>query len=228
MKGSGGRAKPRIGDIAWAAIFCGISAMLLVPESREAFAILTAAHPYLLGFLKFSVMASMGELLAIRILEGEWRRQAGFLAKALAWGLAGMAIVLMFALFSDGVEGLVVRKLLFVGAGFPARALSAFFVSALMNSTFGIVLMGAHRVCDTLIDLRMRKRLATLNDALAEVDWPDFIHFVVGRTIPFFWIPAHTLTFMLPSEYRVISAAYLSIALGLALTYARKRKAVAG
>ena len=224
MSGSDNRMKTRIGDFSWAAIFCGITAILVVSKSRDAFVMLTNAHPYLLGFFKFAVMASMGELLAMRILEGKWHRPPGFLVKALVWGIVGMAIVLMFALFSDGVRGLVERKLLFVGTGFPAKVLAAFFVSALMNLTFGIVFMGAHRVCDTFIDLRLRKKIVMLNDAIAEVDWPDFIRFVVGKTIPLFWIPAHTLTFMLPSEYRVITAAYLSVALGLALTYARRRK----
>lgn len=49
--------------------------------------------------------------------------------------------------------------------------------------------------------------------------------FVVGKTLPLWWIPVHTLTFLLPSEYRVLVAAYLSIVLGIILTYARRRKA---
>ncbi|GAB1473896.1 hypothetical protein MASR2M69_13370 [Bacteroidota bacterium] len=39
--------------------------------------------------------------------------------------------------------------------------------------------------------------------------------FVVGKTIPLFWIPAHTITFLLPDTYKVIFAASLSIVLGL-------------
>jgi hypothetical protein len=42
------------------------------------------------------------------------------------------------------------------------------------------------------------------------------------KTIPIFWIPAHTITFLLPSEYRVLSAAFLSIALGTILAFAKK------
>ena len=51
--------------------------------------------------------------------------------------------------------------------------------------------------------------------------------FVVGKTIPFFWIPAHTVTFLLPPEYRVFVAALLSIALGLILALASSRHAKA-
>jgi hypothetical protein len=48
------------------------------------------------------------------------------------------------------------------------------------------------------------------------------VSFVLLRTIPFFWIPAHTLTFMLPPEYRVLAAAMLSVALGAILAFAKR------
>ncbi|MCX7905011.1 MAG: Mpv17/PMP22 family protein, partial [Caloramator sp.] len=51
-----------------------------------------------------------------------------------------------------------------------------------------------------------------------------FISFVVLKTIPFFWIPAHTITFLLPSEYRVLMASFLSIALGAILSLAKRKK----
>jgi len=44
------------------------------------------------------------------------------------------------------------------------------------------------------------------------------------KTIPMFWIPAHTITFLLPSEFRVLAAAFLSIALGAILAFAKKKK----
>jgi hypothetical protein len=59
------------------------------------------------------------------------------------------------------------------------------------------------------------------------IDWPGFYTFVVGKTVPFFWIPAHTITFLLPSAYRVLWAAYLSIALGAILAYARRKTSAA-
>ena len=63
--------------------------------------------------------------------------------------------------------------------------------------------------------------------AVERVDWNRFMAFVVGKTIPFFWIPAHTVTFLLPPEYRVFVAALLSIALGLILALASSRHAKA-
>ena len=41
--------------------------------------------------------------------------------------------------------------------------------------------------------------------------------FVYKKTIPLFWIPAHTITFLLPAEYRILVAALLGIVLGVIL-----------
>ena len=38
------------------------------------------------------------------------------------------------------------------------------------------------------------------------------------KTIVFFWIPAHTVTFSLPPDFRVLMSAVLSLALGFILT----------
>jgi len=61
----------------------------------------------------------------------------------------------------------------------------------------------------------------SLSRLIATIDWDNLIGFVVVKTIPFFWIPAHTIVFMLPGEYRVLVAAYLSIALGIILSYSK-------
>jgi hypothetical protein len=44
--------------------------------------------------------------------------------------------------------------------------------------------------------------------------------FVFKKTIPLFWYPAHTLTFLLPAEYRILFAALLGIVLGVLLSVA--------
>jgi len=45
-------------------------------------------------------------------------------------------------------------------------------------------------------------------------------NFVFKKTIPFFWYPAHTITFLLPVDYQVLFAAILGIALGTILAMA--------
>ncbi len=211
------------GDFLWLAALLGVTAFLVVPATLQSFVSATAAQPYLMGFAKFALLATMGELLAVRIVTGGWQKLPGLLLKILVWGIIGMLIVLMFQVYTSGVAGAVEKRLLWVGSGWLARLLTAFLTSAVMNLTFGPVFMAAHRISDTWIEARAAGRGLSLAAAVDRIDWPGFFRFVVGKTIPFFWIPAHTITFLLPPEYRVMMAAYLSIALGVILAYARRR-----
>jgi len=213
-------------DIGWVLLFCGITVMLLFPGSRTEFTRLTTAHPYLMGFGKFAVMATMGELAALRIVTGEWRRLPGLPYKALIWGVIGMLIVLMFQVFSEGIHGVVENGYLSVGSGAFSRVVTAFLISLTMNLTFAPMFMAAHRISDTYIDLRTLGQRPGWSQVIEKIDWLGFIRFVIGKTIPLFWIPAHTITFLLPGEYRVLYAAYLSIALGAMLAYARRKVAL--
>jgi hypothetical protein len=61
------------------------------------------------------------------------------------------------------------------------------------------------------------KKKAGLRDAVKKRDWENFFAFVVGKTLPLIWIPAHTVTFLLPAEYRVLMDALLSMLLGALL-----------
>ena len=58
----------------------------------------------------------------------------------------------------------------------------------------------------------------------AAIDWSAFVGFTLLKTVPLFWIPAHTVTFMLPSEYQVMMAAALSVALGVFLSLGNRKK----
>lgn len=181
-------------------------------------------YPYLIGFAKFFVLATAGELLARRIASGSWVKPAGLLARAVIWGFLGMTIVLVFDVFAGGVASSLKRGML---PGGDSRLAFAFFVSTIMNLTFAPAMMLFHRVTDTFIDLRHARpgiRLG-LDDVLAAIDWRGFVSFVLVKTIPLFWIPAHTVTFLLPPEYRVLAAALLSVALGAILAFAKRPSA---
>jgi hypothetical protein len=49
-------------------------------------------------------------------------------------------------------------------------------------------------------------------------------NFVFKKTIPLFWFPAHTITFLLPSQFQVLFAALLGVALGVILAIANNKK----
>ena len=192
------------------------------------FAELTLAHPYLMGFVKFAILATIGELCAIRILSGQWKSPVGLIYRTIIWGLLGMGIVLMFEIFSGGVASAIAKGLLPTGSGFAQQFMKAFFISAIMNLCFAPVFMAFHRFTDTCIDVACGEGVGfggiNPSAVLARIDWQGFIGFVVLKTVPFFWIPAHTVTFLLPPEYRVLVAASLSIALGAILAYAKRKK----
>jgi hypothetical protein len=56
------------------------------------------------------------------------------------------------------------------------------------------------------------------------LNWDRQWNFIFKKTIPLFWYPAHTITFMLPGEYRVLFAALLGVALGVILAIGAKKK----
>ena len=212
------------GDIIWGLLLIAISAFLIIPATNTVFVDITGRYPYLMGFIKFSIMATMGELLALRIRAGKWAKTKGMFFKAVIWGIIGMLIVLMFGVYSNGVAGVIKAGLLFSASGIFSDILTALLISSIMNLTFAPVFMAAHRISDTYIDLMVEKQKTSISAVINKTDWPGFIKFVIGKTIPFFWIPAHTIDFLLPPVYRIIVAAYLSIALGVILSYAKKNQ----
>jgi hypothetical protein len=210
----------RKGDFLWVLALAAVAALLLVPATHQVFMVLTAAHPYLIGFAKFFVLATMGELMALRIVTGAWAAPKGLVQRAVIWGLLGVVIVLIFDIFAGGVMGSLKKGLL---PGADSKLAFAFFVSTIMNLTFAPTMMLTHRLTDTWLDLKYEGKGASVPEIVARIDWKGFVSFVLFKTIPFFWIPAHTITFLLPPEYRVLAAALLSIALGAILAFAKKK-----
>jgi len=174
-----------------------------------------------MGFVKFAILATMGELLAIRIASGGWSAPKGLQWRSLIWGLIGMLITLIFQIFAGGITAAMAGGYL---PGGDNMFLFAFFVGSIMNLTFAPTFMAAHRFTDTWLDLHYEgKKNIKVLDVTNRINWNSFVSFVVMKTIPFFWIPAHTITFMLAPEYRVVAAAFLSIALGGILSFAKKK-----
>lgn len=215
--------------IVWFGTLFAAAFILIYPTTHNLFVASTKTHPYLMGFVKVSILATMGELMALRIVAGEWKKPVGLPYRAFVWGLLGMAFVIVFDIFAGGVTGAMNKALLPSSTGKAAnQLLFAFFTSAFMNLVFAPTFMLFHRVTDTFIDLGEGK-LSTilkikLGEVIGKIDFHGFISFVVIKTIPIFWIPAHTVTFMLAPEYRVLMASFLSIAMGGILAFAKRRK----
>lgn len=213
----------KLKDLIWLGLLAFIAFLLIYAPTHAIFVEMTSLHPYMMSFVKFFILATMGELLAIRIVTGTWLLPKGQILRSVIWGFLGMVIALIFQIFAAGVTGAIASGYL---PGKNSALAFAFFTSALMNLTFGPSFMAFHRLTDTLIDLKYEGggSPVTLKSAIERIDWYGFITFVVMKTVPFFWIPAHTIVFLLPPEYRVMAAAFLSIALGGILAMAKRKK----
>ena len=174
-----------------------------------------------MGFLKTMILASMGEILVKRIRTGFYFSDKGFVLKAIVWGFLGMTFVFVFPLFDNGVKSIFNNQTVFEQT-FLNRLMYAFLISTTMNLIFAPTFMMLHRITDTYINLAegsIKKIIKIdLYNVIDHIDFKFFYGFVILKTIPFFWIPAHTITFMLPDAYRVLMASYLSIVLGMLLT----------
>ena len=195
-----------------------------------------AEHGMVMSFLKFSILATMGELLGLRISKGVYYFDGfGVLPRAIVWGILGMGINMAFIVFSTGVPafmgymGMDNPTDVMAGALTPEKVLLAFSISVVMNSIFAPVFMTLHKITDTHI----MNNGGTLNglftpikmgEIMQNLNWKVQWGFVFKKTIPLFWFPAHTITFLLPGEMRVLFAALLGVLLGVILSIAARKK----
>ena len=203
----------------------------------RAYQDLNAAHPYLLSYIKFALLATFGECLGLRIRTGVYNKPGfGLLPRAFVWGFIGILIKVAFVIFGEGSP--VVLKTL--GISFPngnpadilrqpgftwLKLVSALGVSTFLNLIFAPVFMTLHRITDTHImktggTLRGFLTPIPVAEYIADGDWVTFWNFVIKKTIPLFWIPAQAVNFMLPEGYRVLVAALYGIILGVLLSLA--------
>ncbi len=211
------------------AVFLMFAVVLIIPATRKIFEDWSNKQPYLMGFAKFALLATAGELIAIRMSQGSFKKPPYLIARLVIWGLIGIWITYMMKMFFLGSGALIAAGLLPGGSldptGFGYKLIRAFATSATMNLTFGPTFMAVHKCSDTYLALRAaNKKSPSLGEVIDAVDWKKFVSFTLFKTVPIFWIPAHTLTFLLPPAYQVMLAALLSVALGIILNFHRSPK----
>ena len=185
------------GDFVWIAALLVWVLILVVPSSRALFISVTDAHPYAGGFIKFAILASMGDMLGIRVIKGEWIAPKGLMYKALVWGIIGLMVTLVFTVFMGGAAAAQASGKLPFNGSILAQA---FFGSSIMNVTFGPMMMVFHRFTDMYIDSKCDNKevKVTMRELIEKNDWNSLVEFSWLKTCPFFWIPAHTIVFLLP------------------------------
>jgi hypothetical protein len=204
----------------WSIIPALILALLFNQEGRAQFIEINHLHPLLMGFGKFFILATLGEILGRRLAQKKWQiKGISILERAFVWGCFGFVFSFVFPLFSAGVDELIRIRLLYTFQDTILKTVSiAFWKSFFINLIFALPFMTLHKITDTLIDKKLLFSKWPFLAIWKKLDW-DSHWKKVAPTILWFWIPAHTITFSLPPEYRVLLAAYLGIVLGIILSY---------
>lgn len=225
-------------DLYFAIVMLAIFVPFFVsPELYAWYKTFNADHAMIMAFLKFGILATLGEMLGCRISTGNYTTPTfGALPRMVVWGLLGMAISMAMTVFSAGIPAFITEmggeELVeaFKADGFSwGKLIVAFSISVMMNTFFAPVFMTFHKITDTHIaenggSIKALFRPIAMRRHMMELNWDRQWSFIFKKTIPLFWYPAHTITFMLPGELRVLFAALLGVALGVILAIGARKK----
>ena len=204
----------------------------IFPDLFSSYKSFNHQHGIIMSFVKFGILATLGELIGQRIRTGNYFTKGfGVMPRILVWGFIGITIHMAFIIFSAGTPvliehfGLQNATAAFNGPLNLTKVGVAFLTSTAMNVVYAPVMMTFHKITDTHIlanggILAGFFRPIQFEKILLNLNWDVQWNFVFKKTIPFFWIPAHTITFLLPPDFRVLFAALLGIVLGLILAIA--------
>lgn len=165
--------------------------------------------PILSAMIQFAILGTLGEIISKWIVQKSFRYPFSLfltLWKMIVWALLGVAIKYAFKGYVGFVEYLAGHGML------PAAVLTdkfwhAFAISGLMNVQFGLFLVLVHRLLDNLGEGKLNWK--GLDKSMLSLLW--------------FWIPAHTVTFMQADDLRIGLAAIWSVVLGLILGLFNRR-----
>jgi hypothetical protein len=220
--------------------FLGILILLFLPffiskDVYDFYKEFNHNHGMVTAFLKFAILATLGELIGLRIKTGAYYETGfGVLPRAIVWGFIGLTIKLAFVIFASGTPvflsymGMSDATVAMTGSFSTTKLFVAFCISVAMNIIYAPVMMTFHKISDIHIvsnggTLKGFFTPVHFDKILTGMNWDVMWNFVFKKTIPFFWIPAHTITFLLPPDVQVLFAALLGIALGMILAVAGKK-----
>jgi len=176
----------------------------------EWYIAIVKAHPILSAIVQFAILGTFGEVVSKWVVNKKvyWPftvKQT--LWKMVVWSILAVTIKYAFAGFKGYVHALLEHDLL-PKVVESNRFLKAFTLSAFTNIQFGVFMVVFHRILDNIIV--KEKNWKGLEKGMFCMIW--------------FWIPAHTITFMLPTNLQIGLAAIWSVALGILLGFFNKPK----
>jgi len=170
-----------------------------------------SAHPIYMAIIQFAILGTFGEVVSKWIVNKKayWPFTVKeTLWKMVVWSILAVAIKYAFTGFKGYVTALVEHDLL-PQAVKTNSFLGAFVLSTFTNLQFGVFMVVFHRVLDNII-VKVNNWQG-LDKGMLCMLW--------------FWIPAHTITFMLPVDFQIGLAAVWSVALGILLGFFNKKVA---
>jgi hypothetical protein len=214
------------------AAICLFLPFFLFPGLLKFYQEYNAEHGMIMSFIKFAVLATLGEVIGLRIKTGNYNQPGfGILPRAIVWGFLGMTVKTAFIIFGTGAPafleflGLKNASGIIKGALSPSKVLVSFTISASLNLFYAPVLMTFHKITD----MHITSNGGTLRGLFTPIKFPEIFpainwdvqwNFVFKRTIVLFWIPMQTINFLLPPQYQILVAALLGIVLGVLLAVA--------
>ena len=169
-------------------------------------------YPIGSAMLQFAILGTLGGCVAkcvqekriyfpLKLKEAIWY--------PISWAILAIMIKMAFIGFGGFLDSLIYEGYLPLAFdSYHNRFLHAFALSALMNLQFGPLLVIFHRWLDYL--------------PFGKTDWSNIDKAL--KSLLWWWIPAHTVTFLLPQDLQIGMAAVWSLVLGFILGFLNKKK----
>lgn len=162
-------------------------------------------YPIISAMVQFAFLGTLGDTISKWIIKGKIFAPYGLgtlFLKMFEWAFLAVCIKYAFVGFHGFVDGLSSHGMLPELDTFGY----AFAISAAMNLQFGPFLVIMHRLLDNLI--ARQHNWANIQKGMFSLLW--------------FWIPAHTITFILDKPFQIGLAAVWSVVLGIILGFYNK------
>jgi len=162
------------------------------------------ANQIVSAIIQFAILGTLGEFISRWVTTKKMYNPFSFkqiIWKMIVWSILAICIKYAFMGFKGYIDILALNGFLPKASLIKGSLTRAFAISFFVNIQFGLFLVIFHRVLDNLIETK--KNWANLDKAIYSLFW--------------FWIPAHTFTFFLPTDIQIGMAALWSLALGLIL-----------
>ena len=173
----------------------------------EIFVYYVKTFPLRTAFIEFAVLGTLGEIITLKITNSTKKLSIfQYILKILSWGLLGIVIKYGFFGYKAMINALVEHHY-FPGFLYGNSLVKAFTISVVINLFFGPQMMFIHRIMDNAIEKRWK--FTGMDKAVYTLVW--------------FWIPAHTITFILPQHLQITLAAVWSVVLGVIMGFSLKK-----